>query len=111
VEEIVAEGSGSKTFSKALGDLERALRSLSSRSMLIGGVSVIAYGVPRTTADIDATVELLAARPRDVDDARELLRLHGENVDRRAVRKKLEGFAAELEDDEPVRLWKQLTRR
>jgi hypothetical protein len=38
--------------------LQGALDQLAPRSMIIGGIAVIAQGVPRTTADVDATLEL-----------------------------------------------------
>lgn len=41
---------------EALAALAAALRSLEAPSMIIGGVAVIAHGVPRLTVDIDATV-------------------------------------------------------
>jgi len=43
-------------FLGALRALAAALRDIDAPSMTIGGVSVIALGVPRFTADIDATV-------------------------------------------------------
>jgi hypothetical protein len=43
---------------QALGDLAAALDRLPGPSMLIGGIAVIAHGVPRVTRDIDATIEL-----------------------------------------------------
>ena len=41
---------------EALAALAAVLRSLEAPSMVIGGVAVIAHGVPRLTVDIDATV-------------------------------------------------------
>lgn len=41
---------------EALAALAAALRFLEAPSMVIGGVAVIAHGVPRLTVDIDATV-------------------------------------------------------
>src|SRR6266542_4107337 len=40
----------------ALAALAAALKSSPAPSMIIGGIAVIAYGVPRQTIDIDATV-------------------------------------------------------
>ena len=40
----------------ALSALAEALRELPSPSMIIGGIAVIARGVPRQTIDIDATI-------------------------------------------------------
>ncbi|HVF58492.1 MAG TPA: nucleotidyltransferase [Thermoanaerobaculia bacterium] len=41
---------------EALAALAAVLRSLEAPSMVIGGIAVIAHGVPRLTVDIDATV-------------------------------------------------------
>lgn len=43
-------------FLEALAALMRALDELGAPSMVIGGVAVIAHGVPRLTIDIDAAV-------------------------------------------------------
>lgn len=40
----------------ALRALSAALREAGAPSMIIGGIAVIARGVPRLTVDIDATV-------------------------------------------------------
>lgn len=40
----------------AIADLATALRQLGAPMMVIGGIAVIARGVPRQTIDIDATV-------------------------------------------------------
>lgn len=40
----------------ALKALAAALKTVPARSMIIGGVAVIAHGVPRQTVDIDATI-------------------------------------------------------
>lgn len=45
-----------RLFLDALSDLTAALAQVPSPSMIIGGVAVIARGVPRQTIDIDATV-------------------------------------------------------
>jgi hypothetical protein len=45
-----------RLFLDALSDLAAALAAIRSPSMIIGGVAVIARGVPRQTIDIDATV-------------------------------------------------------
>lgn len=44
-------------FLDALAAVQRGLDALGAPSMIIGGVAVIALGVPRLTVDIDATVE------------------------------------------------------
>jgi predicted nucleotidyltransferase len=41
---------------QALAALDAALRDLGVPAMIIGGIAVIARGVPRATADVDATV-------------------------------------------------------
>ena len=41
---------------EALAALQRALEDLDAPSMILGGIAVIARGVPRLTVDIDATV-------------------------------------------------------
>lgn len=41
---------------KALAALNRALADLGAPAMIIGGIAVIARGVPRLTVDVDATV-------------------------------------------------------
>jgi hypothetical protein len=170
-------------FCEALAALGRALDSAGRPWMIIGGLAVIAHGVPRATIDIDATVsaglvdvdallaalsaegitgripdaagfarehqvllvehrrtgvpldvtlawlpfeqeaighalrvpfagmslpvpraedlviyKLVAARPRDVDDAERLLLLHADHVDLGRVRRLLEQFCQVLED-------------
>jgi hypothetical protein len=41
---------------EALAALAAALRQIRAPSMIIGGIAVIARGVPRLTIDVDATV-------------------------------------------------------
>ena len=43
-------------FLDALAAVQRALERIPSPSMIIGGVAVIAHGVPRFTADVDAAI-------------------------------------------------------
>jgi uncharacterized nucleotidyltransferase DUF6036 len=50
-------------FLDALRDLSAALDELGSPAMIIGGVAVIAHGVPRLTVDIDATVVAAGVSP------------------------------------------------
>lgn len=50
-------------FLDALAAVSAALRDLDGPSMIIGGVAVIAHGVPRLTVDIDATVAASAVSP------------------------------------------------
>lgn len=47
---------GDRALLDALAALNGALRDVGAPSMIIGGIAVIARGVPRATRDIDATV-------------------------------------------------------
>jgi Nucleotidyl transferase of unknown function (DUF2204) len=53
----------SGAFADALRALTSSLEELGSPSAIIGGVAVIANGVPRSTVDIDATVSAQAVEP------------------------------------------------
>ncbi len=68
----MAKRPGSPRFLSALRAVRAALEDVEAPSAFIGGVAVIARGVPRYTADIDATV--LAAN-LDLDDLVRVLRL------------------------------------
>lgn len=59
---------------EALSALRDALREVPSPSMVIGGIAVIARGVPRQTVDVDATVWAEAV---DIDRLFERLARHG----------------------------------
>lgn len=72
---------------RAIAALDRALSELEGPTMIIGGIAVIARGVPRLTVDVDATVwgegvdleQLLATLERHeivprISDARDLAR-------------------------------------
>jgi hypothetical protein len=48
--------SADRALLDALAALDRTLRRLAVPAMIIGGIAVIARGVPRQTVDIDATV-------------------------------------------------------
>ena len=61
-------------FLGALDALRRALDEVDAPSMIIGGVAVIALGVPRLTVDIDATI---AARNLVIERLVETLGRHG----------------------------------
>jgi hypothetical protein len=50
----------------AVAAVARALGHLPMPGMLIGGIAVIARGVPRTTRDVDATISAETARLDDV---------------------------------------------
>lgn len=54
---------------KAIRSLANALDSLAAPSMIIGGIAVIAAGVPRQTIDVDATVLGREAPLEDVVEA------------------------------------------
>lgn len=58
----------------ALGKLAEAFAELGAPAMVIGGIAVVARGVPRTTLDIDATVW---AADLDLDRTLELFGRHG----------------------------------
>lgn len=57
----------------ALRALSNALDALDAPSMIIGGIAVIAAGVPRQTIDIDATI---LGRDVDLDDVLRVLEQH-----------------------------------
>jgi hypothetical protein len=184
------------TFLQALDALRRALGEIEAPSMIIGGVAVIALGVPRLTVDIDATVaaaaldlerlvatlgrhaihpripdalafarvhqvflcvhegsgtpvdislawlgfeddalrsrqtcdyagvpihvprpedlliyKLIAARPRDIEDAEGLLALHAAVIDVGRVREVVRQFASVLEDPERAETLERLIRK
>lgn len=67
-------GESSATFVDALEALSRVLADLDTPSMIIGGVAVIASGVPRSTVDIDATILALGLEP---DRILEVAETHG----------------------------------
>jgi len=84
----VSEASGAE-FVDALQAVAGLLADLTLPSMIIGGVAVIAHGVPRSTVDIDATIlardippeKILAAADRRdlrsrIDDAAQFARAH-----------------------------------
>ncbi len=56
-------------FADALLALTQALEDLGSPSAIIGGVAVIAHGVPRATVDIDGTVSAQAVEPERLAEA------------------------------------------
>lgn len=61
-------------FTAALDALTGALRDIEAPSMIIGGLAVIAAGVPRQTIDIDATI---LGRESDPEAVVETLARHG----------------------------------
>jgi predicted nucleotidyltransferase len=67
-------GALKSTIRDAIRAVAAALAALPARAMIIGGVAVIARGVPRLTRDVDATVDGggIAVRP-----LLEALRVHG----------------------------------
>jgi hypothetical protein len=183
-------------FLEALEALASVLAELDAPSMFIGGVAVIALGVPRSTVDIDATVvaanldlnrlfeiaerrrfgprvqdapafarlhhvvllehrasgipiditlaslpfeedaiassttidyagtsiriptpgdllvyKVVAARPRDLEDAEQLLLLYGSRLDLGRIRGILSQFAEALEDPGRLELWDRMVER
>jgi hypothetical protein len=58
----------------ALADLAGALRTVGQPAMIIGGIAVIARGVPRDTVDIDATIW---AEHVDIEHLFSILEAHG----------------------------------
>lgn len=58
----------------ALRDLQAALAAHGRPAMIIGGIAVMARGIPRQTIDIDATI---AAEGTDLDDLLHTLAGHG----------------------------------
>jgi hypothetical protein len=52
----MAAVSAEHSFAGALRALANALNEIPALSMIIGGIAVIAAGVPRETIDIDATI-------------------------------------------------------
>lgn len=71
-------GSGKPRPARRLGDALRALAAaldaLPVPGMIIGGIAVIAHGVPRTTRDIDATI---AQDPASLGLTLDLMARHG----------------------------------
>jgi len=63
-----------QAFLDALKALGQALGEIEAPSMIIGGVAVIALGVPRLTVDIDATVAAVAL---DLEGLADTLGRHG----------------------------------
>ncbi len=57
------------SLSQALADLERALRPVSARYMLIGGLAVVLRGFPRHTDDIDITIAGADVSVQELHDA------------------------------------------
>lgn len=66
--------SADDAITSALAALSAALDELGAPAMIIGGIALIARGVPRHTVDIDATIW---ADRLDVDRALEVLNTHG----------------------------------
>ena len=58
----------------ALRSLAAALDEIPAPSMIIGGIAVIAAGVPRQTIDVDATV---LGRTTDLESVVAILARHG----------------------------------
>jgi hypothetical protein len=63
-----------KALLEALAAVVAALKSFPAHSMVIGGIAVIAHGVPRQTVDVDATVW---GAETELDDLFQALARHG----------------------------------
>jgi hypothetical protein len=103
-------------FTSALRALTKALDELGAPSMIIGGIAVIAAGVPRETIDIDATVLLIvykaaAWRDRDRADIERLLTLYVDRIDLKRVRGLIDQISAALEDPNRVQLFDEMVER
>jgi len=61
-------------FRLALRDVAEALKEIDVPSMIIGGIAVIAAGVPRETIDIDATI---SGRSSKIDAVLAIFARHG----------------------------------
>jgi hypothetical protein len=61
------------SLNAAIAALARALAQVPAPGMLIGGIAVIARGVPRTTRDVDATV---SGERSHLDDVLRILEVH-----------------------------------
>jgi predicted nucleotidyltransferase len=64
----------SEPLIEAVGAVAAALDSLAAPSMIIGGIAVIAAGVPRQTIDVDATI---LGREATLDEVVSALARHG----------------------------------
>ena len=93
-------------FLDALRALADTLTELAVPAMVIGRVAVIARGVPRSTVD-----KLVASRPRDIDDAEQLLLLYGRTMDLPRARRVLKQFGEALEDETRLATLDQLLTR
>ncbi len=92
----------------ALAALDRTLRRLAVPAMIIGGIAVIARGVPRQTVDIDATIWGEAIT---VDRLVAELARHGTGIDLARVRAVIEEFATVLDEPERLDEFDALVRR
>jgi predicted nucleotidyltransferase len=69
----------------ALEALQRALEQLGAASMIVGGIAVIARGIPRLTVDVDALVwghDLVLERLYSILEAHGIAPRHGEDEER-----------------------------
>jgi hypothetical protein len=63
-----------RLLAETLRDVAAALAEIDAPSMIIGGVAVIAAGVPRETIDVDATI---SGRSSDIDSVLSAFARHG----------------------------------
>lgn len=63
-----------RLLTETLRDVAAALAEIDAPSMIIGGVAVIAAGVPRETIDVDATI---SGRSSDIDSVLSAFARHG----------------------------------
>ncbi len=93
---------------EAITALAGAFKSLGVPAMVIGGIAVIARGVPRHTVDVDAAAtpedlvvyKAVAWRDRDKSDIERLLVLHGRSMNLVRVRALVKQFSETLEEPE-----------
>ena len=114
-----------RLLTETLRDVAAALDEIAAPSMIIGGVAVIAAGVPRETIDVDATIsgrdssiesvldvfarhsiipriEDAVAFARERPDIERLLALHGKEMDIQRVRDLVSEIAIALDDPDRI---------
>ena len=125
---------------EALKAVVEVLREIKAPGMVIGGIAVIARGVPRQTVDVDATLwgaalgkatnvtfagieapmataedlviyKALAWRDRDRSDVERLIVLYGKEMNLQKVRDMMVQFAEILEEPQRVQEFDRLVQR
>ena len=85
------------------------------RWYVFGAQAVIAYGVPRLSADVDPEdliiAKVLAGRPKDIEDAHGLWRLRGRELDSGRIRRTLELLEQALSQSDLVSGFESILRR